>query len=162
MKKILMFGLICLALAGCSDRYKGPFGWPSSHWKGQNFKPYIANQQESQPNAYAPIDWSYPEGTDTAEILKRWKNAELVMQVQSRWSGMGRTMVAQTSKEPALSVIVGPGFYRLSLSSQQGLAREIDKMYKVTDTRKGMFLLFDNRTRQPIGTYNKINGLMLY
>jgi len=154
MKHWVMVVVAGALLAGCADNnHKGFWGWPKSHWKEQDFKPYVDNQQTSQSQAYPAIDWSYPEGTDTAEIMRRWRQAELVMQVYSRSPGLGRSMVSRTSPHQTLAVYVGPGFYRLAPSAQQGLAQAIDRLYKVESSRQGTYLLYDVHTREPIGTY---------
>lgn len=108
----------------------------------QNFKPYIADEMHAIPMAYPPESWAYPTGTSTQEIVKRWRLAGLVDGV--------RTEAGYTA------VIVGPQFYNLSYSSQQGLADAVAQMYAVQS-----FRLQDKLTKKTVGNYSS-QGLQLY
>lgn len=121
-------------LAGCNGHRFNDDG---------DFKPYIVNQQDTVAGYYPETPWAYPQGTRTAEIVRRWKAAGLIMD-------------AMTRKDGVLEITAGPQFYNLSQPSQQGLARAVARMYGGRQ-----FQLTDWHTRRVVGVYTG-QGLQLY
>lgn len=136
----LILAITC-ALSGCSWTRDNVLGGRGKYDPEQNFKPYIANEMHAIPMAYPTESWAYPQGTPTAEIVKRWKDARLVMGVRTR---------------AATEVLVGPQFYNLSYSNQRGLADAVAQMYNTP-----VYRLVDYNTKKVIGNHTVV-GLQLY
>lgn len=136
----LILAVSC-GLSGCSWTQQNVLGGRSKYDPEQDFKPYVANEMHALPKAYPVESWAYPEGTPTAEIVKRWRLARLIMGVRTR---------------AATEVLAGPQFYNLSYASQCGLADAVAQMYNA-----GSYRLIDYNTKKVVGNYTPI-GLQLY
>jgi hypothetical protein len=135
MKFRFIIGLaaLCLSLGACQSKKEIE--------EANDFKPYIANEQQALPGAYPNQVWAYPQGTPTRDVVARWNRAGLVMGVYNR----GVTEVE-----------VGPQFYNLSGSGQRGLADAIAQMFNTNH-----FLLIDYYRHKGVGVYTP-QGLQLY
>lgn len=153
---LVVFIALSFTLSACGS-HKDWWGWPNSHWASQDFKPYLKSEAQSFPTAYGTESWSYPQGTPTAEIIQRWKEAGLVMSVTTG----GRKHIWSTPSG-VLTVFVGPQFYNLSQSSQRGLADTIGQIYGVGQDGRGGYLLLDSGTGKGVGSYTVQNGLQTY
>jgi hypothetical protein len=156
MRTLIGFMAVLLVLSGCNVSRKSTFGWPDDHWQEQDFKPYTVSQYHAIPGAYAPKPWAYPQGTSTREILYRWKKAGLITSVTN-----GKRLKFWTPPSGILTVNVGPQFYNLSPSSQQGFANTVAQLYGVGQQGWQGFVLMDSITGKTIGAYNS-QGLLLY
>lgn len=140
--KLIAILVFSLALGGCSS--KQLWGWPSDHWREQDFKPYVTAQMNSIPNAYPVEPWTYPAGTSTKDIVSRWKAAGLITSVTNgdrRGIFMARTNVP--------SIYVGPNFYNLAPSSQQGFLLTVNQIYAIKDNA----MLYDSHTGKAVGAF---------
>lgn len=140
-KALGMILAVSCALAGCTWTKNNVMNGRGKYSPEQDFKPYVANEMYSIPNTYPPEAWVYPEGTSTAEVVKRWKLARLIM-------GVRTTKTAE--------VLVGSQFYNLSFSSQRGLGDAVSQMYNAPSYR-----LIDYNTKKVVGNYSN-HGLHLY
>lgn len=151
MRNLCIVVLMALLLAGCS--WKGVFGWPKDHWKNQDFKPYIENQQAAQPASASALPWLYTPGIDPAAVAQQLAASDIITSVKREKSLF--------SKNQRMLVGVGPHFYKLSPADQRQVMVLTDEMYRLSQQADLPVYLKDGVTQKIIGQYADKN-LMVY
>ena len=126
-------------------------GWWESHWVNQDFEPYLEsakhphNSQWNDSN-WRPDDWTQQRESDLA-VLRGFYRADVLND--------------QYTEDEIPVLEVGPGFYMLGGQDKRRVAEMVDSVYQITTNKQyGMFLLYDWKTDEAIGSYTQY-GLQL-
>lgn len=154
---VLSFGVVSSAEAA-PKRYgpQGHFpfwgkGWDQSHWKDQDFMPYMRDSLHPHRVTWAdrdwqPEDWAVQRGTAGA-VVEEFYEADILRDRMMK------------GDRPVL--LVGPQFYHLGFYDQQRVAQMVDAAYGVSaENGVGYFELYDWKSKKPIGLYDA-GGLQL-
>ncbi len=129
-------------------------GWWEGHWtwtKYKNFNGYLENGKDSQNAQWASQDW----------YVQDWLSQNKDGMALIRGFFNNGILEKQTEEGGVPTLIVGPGFYRLSGYDKRRVITTVDAVYGVTDSGKyPVILLKDWYTDNEIGIYNR-GGLQL-
>jgi hypothetical protein len=118
------------------------------------FEPYLQNGTDPQTQQYRLDDWVLTDWAPTPmhaqKMVKDFKKA-----------GIYRTYMTTQPRYGTSTLIVGPGFYRLSGLDQRRFLMVFDQVYQATAQRSGTLFLRDSENRHVIGIYTAA-GLQLY
>ncbi len=152
--RILSFLLaLCVFSFGASlDAYAGKkiqgLGWSSSHWKGQDFKPYLGNEKIGQrslwdDDTWTPEAWIKDAGDEKRIMRDFYATGIIIEQYEDR------------DNIPVLEV--GDKFIQLSGVDQRRILKFIDYIFEITSSEEnGMFYIYYTKnSKEPLGIYNK-------
>lgn len=157
MTRITTFSLILismLALQACSSnqdiKQPWPMGWRSTHWKNQDFKPYVRDYEHAHAPQMNDSEWMFPrDGRSTEEFVQGLEDAGLVG-------------APYFDKSRGVAVIdVGPNFYTMSWSDQQAMFKMLGQIYGIMSEQDGTLLL-DYNTNRVVGEFTPAAGVLLY
>jgi hypothetical protein len=150
LRLTLAAGIFATLMAvGVSPANAGPkpwyWSWWPSHWYNLDYQPYLEDGKHPHntqwdDKTWEPADWAAqrPKGAD--DVIKAFYRADIL----SRQYMDGEMPVLE----------VGPNFYNLSGYDKRRIARMVDDHYQITANHEnGMFMLYDWRTHEPIGSY---------
>lgn len=150
MRFLVCFAVFVVTMSVSLSAYAGPkpwvWGWWPSHWENLDFEPYLENAK-------------HPHNSQWDE--KNWKPAHWIEQRKSGMDTLGAFYFADVLRDlyfddgvPVLEV--GPSFYRLSGYDKRRVTALVDEIYQVTTSRPfGMFMLYDWKSKEPIGSYTQ-------
>lgn len=158
--------VLAASLGGCST--KGVFGWPESHWKDQEFKPYVEKQGETIPAAADKTAWMYQPGVDPSAVARQLRESRIINSVVLDKGGLFERHYRQSLIGPNIKlkqkpyapvgkrrfVHIGPNFYNLSEAGRKQVLSLTDTMYKLSEQPEIPVYLYDDMTKKVVGEYN--------
>ncbi|MBI4031471.1 MAG: hypothetical protein HY370_07310 [Proteobacteria bacterium] len=156
MRQVFVLSLffIVLTAAGAARAEPKPWiwSWWPSHWKDLDFRPYIEegqHQHNSQwdKSLWEPAHWIEQKPGDRLQIMRDFYKSDILR--------------GQYEDNDVPVLEVGPAFYMLGGEDRRRVVRTVDEIYEITPMHENaMFMLYDWRTKKPIGAYTRY-GLQL-
>ncbi len=128
------------------------WSWWPSHWYDLDYQPYLEDgthphNTQWDDKKWEPADWAAQRPNGSDDVIKGFYRAGVLSR--------------QYMDDDMPVLEVGPGFYSLSGYDKRRVTRLIDDHYQITANHENaMFMLYDWRTRKPIGSYTA-HGLQI-
>jgi hypothetical protein len=152
--KLLALSFLIVAWSGLPARAEPKpwiWSWWPGHWDKLDFEPYLEpskppHNSQWDKSVWRPEDW-IAQRKDEMDLIRGFYSADIVRDQYI------------DDEMPVLEV--GPAFYMLGGEDKRRVTQTIDHVYEITEKRvDGMYLLYDWRTKEAIGTYTQY-GLQL-
>ena len=157
LRSMMVAGAVAgFLVLGASPSMAGPkpwyWSWWPSHWLNLDYQPYLEDGKHPHntqwdDKMWEPADWAAQRPNGGEDVIKGFYRAEILNR--------------QYMDDDMPVLEVGPNFYHLSGYDKRRVTRMIDDYYQITANHEnGMFMIYDWRSRQPIGSYT-IHGLQI-